>query len=96
MATITARPTHAELHTRVQHPLERLRGSIRTYVGLDAHRILAIARFLNSLVAEIRSKNLDCGGYALLLHEFEESNRSGICFFSGGTAGDPDADGIRR
>src|SRR5437870_4503326 len=42
MATITARPTHAQLHTRVQHPLERLRGSIRTYVGLEGAAILVL------------------------------------------------------
>src|SRR5262249_28100378 len=39
MATVTPPAQHfdrGESHRRVRHPLERLRGTIRTYVGLEA------------------------------------------------------------
>src|SRR5437867_3873341 len=69
---------------------------VLTDIGLDAHGILAFTSFLNTLVAEIRSKNLDSDGYALLLNELDQSHCDGICLFSGGTRGYPNPNGISR
>ncbi len=72
-----------------KEPLQALRGD----VPCDADRVEADARHLNGPAVEIRCKNLDNEAELLLREVFTDEDGERIGFLSGGTAGDPQAQG---